>query len=64
MFHAIFQAETRQGRQGVLDATRRMPRETMLYAYTRNAALAMGQVVSLRQACGTGSSGVVQAEGR
>ena len=35
---AIYQAETRRGPQGVLDETQRMPREAMLYAYTRNAA--------------------------
>lgn len=37
-FLAMFQAETRSGPQGVLDETQRMPREAMLYAYTRNAA--------------------------
>jgi predicted amidohydrolase YtcJ len=44
VFHAIYQAETRRGPQGVLDAEQRMPREAMLYAYTRNAALALGQL--------------------
>jgi predicted amidohydrolase YtcJ len=37
-FAAIYQAETRSGPQGVLDAAERMPREAMLYAYTRNSA--------------------------
>jgi predicted amidohydrolase YtcJ len=37
-FAAIYQAETRSGPQGVLDPQERMPREAMLYAYTRNAA--------------------------
>jgi predicted amidohydrolase YtcJ len=37
-FEAIFQAETRSGPQGVLDAAQRMPRVAMLYAYTRNSA--------------------------
>jgi hypothetical protein len=37
-FLAIYQAETRRGAQGVLDETQRMPREAMLYAYTRNSA--------------------------
>jgi predicted amidohydrolase YtcJ len=37
-FEAIYQAETRSGPQGVLNAAERMPREAMLYAYTRNSA--------------------------
>jgi predicted amidohydrolase YtcJ len=37
-FEAIYQAETRRGPLGILDATQRMPRAAMLYAYTRNAA--------------------------
>jgi predicted amidohydrolase YtcJ len=37
-FAAIYQAETRSGPQGVLDPAERMPREAMLYAYTRNSA--------------------------
>ena len=38
-FLAIGIAETRTtGQGGVLDATQRVPREAMLYAYTRNAA--------------------------
>lgn len=42
-FAAIYQAETRVGPQGVLDAAERMPREAMLYAYTRNSAQVLGQ---------------------
>lgn len=44
VFHAIYHAETRKGPLGVLDVSQCMPREAMLYAYTRNAALAMGQL--------------------
>jgi predicted amidohydrolase YtcJ len=44
VFLAIFQAETRKGPKGVLNANERMPRMAMLYAYTRNAALAMNQL--------------------
>jgi predicted amidohydrolase YtcJ len=43
-FEAMFQAETRSGPQGVLDAAQRMPRLAMLYAYTRNAAEALDQL--------------------
>jgi predicted amidohydrolase YtcJ len=43
-FLATYQAETRSGPQGVLDASQRMPREAMLYAYTRNSAQALGQL--------------------
>jgi predicted amidohydrolase YtcJ len=43
-FAATYQAETRSGPQGVLDASQRMPREAMLYAYTRNAAQALNQL--------------------
>jgi len=42
-FKAIYQAETRRGEKGVLDASQGMPREAMLYAYTINAARAMKQ---------------------
>jgi predicted amidohydrolase YtcJ len=42
-FLAIYEAETRLGEKGVLDANQDMPREAMLYAYTRNAAVAMDQ---------------------
>lgn len=41
VFRAIYQAETRKGPAGVLDASQRVPREAMLYAYTRNAARAL-----------------------
>lgn len=41
IFRAIYQAETRKGKEGVLDASEDMPREAMLYAYTRNSAMAM-----------------------
>ena len=43
VFAAIYQAETRKGPEGVLDATQCMPREAMLYAYTRNSARALNQ---------------------
>jgi predicted amidohydrolase YtcJ len=43
VFLAIYQAETRKGPAGVLDASQRVPREAMLYAYTRNAARALGE---------------------
>jgi predicted amidohydrolase YtcJ len=43
VFQAIYQAETRKGPAGVLDASQRVPREAMLYAYTRNAARALDQ---------------------
>jgi predicted amidohydrolase YtcJ len=42
-FEAIYQAETRSGPQGVLNPAQRMPREAMLYGYTRNSAQALGQ---------------------
>jgi predicted amidohydrolase YtcJ len=41
IFQAIYQAETRKGPAGLLDATQRVPREALLYAYTRNAARPM-----------------------
>jgi predicted amidohydrolase YtcJ len=41
VFRAIYQAETRKGPEGVLDATQAMPRLAMFYAYTRNSARAM-----------------------
>jgi len=42
---AIDVAETRSTRKGgVLDATQRVPREAMLYAYTRNAAHALNRL--------------------
>jgi len=43
VFQAIYQAETRKGPEGVLDSSQRMPREAMLYAYTRNSARAMNE---------------------
>ena len=43
VFLAIYQAETRKGPEGVLDPSQRIPREAMLYAYTRNSARAMSQ---------------------
>ncbi len=43
VFLAMYQAETRKGPEGVLDPSQRMPREAMLYAYTRNSARAMNQ---------------------
>ena len=46
-FLAIYQAETRRGDKGVLDANQDMPREAMLYAYTRNAAIAMEQLAEV-----------------
>jgi predicted amidohydrolase YtcJ len=41
IFRAIYQAQTRRGAEGVLDASQAMPREAMFYAYTRNSARAM-----------------------
>ena len=43
VFRAIYQAETRKGPEGVLGGSQRVPREAMLYAYTRNAARALGE---------------------
>jgi predicted amidohydrolase YtcJ len=43
VFEAIYQAETRKGEKGVLNASQVMPREAMLYAYTINAARALNQ---------------------
>jgi predicted amidohydrolase YtcJ len=47
VFKAIYQAETRRGTQGVLDADQDMPRIAMLYAYTINAARAMKQEANI-----------------
>jgi predicted amidohydrolase YtcJ len=47
VFQAIYRAETRKGPEGVLNAAERMPREAMLYAYTRNSARAMNQQDSI-----------------
>jgi len=44
VFWGIYQAETRKGPEGVLDPGQRMPRDAMLYAYTRNSARAMNQL--------------------
>jgi predicted amidohydrolase YtcJ len=44
VFAAIYQAETRKGPKGVLNASECMPREAMLFAYTRNSAIAMRQL--------------------
>jgi predicted amidohydrolase YtcJ len=44
VFYAIYQAETRKGPEGVLNAAECMPREAMLYAYTRNSARAMNEL--------------------
>jgi predicted amidohydrolase YtcJ len=41
VFRAIYQAETRKGKEGILDASQAMPRQAMFYAYTRNSAKAM-----------------------
>jgi predicted amidohydrolase YtcJ len=41
VFQAIYQAETRKGSEGILDASQAMPRVAMFYAYTRNSARAM-----------------------
>jgi predicted amidohydrolase YtcJ len=41
VFRAIYQAETRKGKEGALDPSQAMPREAMFYAYTRNSARAM-----------------------
>lgn len=43
VFEAIYQAETRKGPEGVLDPAQCMPREAMLFAYTRNSARALNQ---------------------
>ncbi len=47
VFKAIYQAETRAGQGGVLDAAQDMTRESMLYAYTINAARAMKQEAAI-----------------
>jgi predicted amidohydrolase YtcJ len=44
VFWAIYQAETRKGPEGVLNADECMPREAMLFAYTHNSAIAMRQL--------------------
>ena len=47
MFWAIYQAETRKGSEGILDASQDMPRLAMFYAYTRNSAMAMNILNSM-----------------
>jgi predicted amidohydrolase YtcJ len=47
VFRAIYQAETRKGPEGVLDATQDMPRLAMFYAYTHNSAIAMNMTGSI-----------------
>ena len=47
VFAAIYQSETRKGTEGVLDPEQKMPREAMLFAYTRNSARAMNQQDSI-----------------
>ncbi len=47
VFWAIYQAETRKGKEGVLDASQDMPRLAMFYAYTRNSAKAMNLLNSI-----------------
>lgn len=44
VFLAMYTAETRKGPKGVLDPSQRMPRDAMLYAYTRNSARAMNEL--------------------
>jgi hypothetical protein len=44
VFWGIYQAETRKGSEGVLDASQDMPREAMFYAYTHNSAHAMNML--------------------
>ena len=44
VFEAMYYAEKRKGDEGVLDASQRMPRDAMLYAYTRNAARALNML--------------------
>jgi len=47
VFLAVYQAETRKGPEGVLDASQDVPREAMFYAYTRNSARAMDLLDSI-----------------
>jgi predicted amidohydrolase YtcJ len=44
VFWGVYQAITRKGPKGVLDASQDMPREAMFYAYTRNSARAMNML--------------------
>ena len=56
VFRAIYQAETRKGPEGVLDASQDMPRLAMFYAYTRNSAIAMNMPDVDRDDCGRESA--------
>ena len=47
VFRGVYQAETRKGPEGVLDASQDMPRLAMFYAYTRNSARAMNHLDSI-----------------
>lgn len=47
VFRGIYQAETRKGSEGILDASQDMPREAMFYAYTINSAHAMNMMDSI-----------------
>lgn len=47
VFWAIYQAMTRKGPKGELDASQDMPRGAMFYAYTRNSARAMNMLDSI-----------------
>jgi predicted amidohydrolase YtcJ len=47
VFRATYQAETRKGIEGVLDASQDMPRLAMFYAYTINSAHAMNMMDSI-----------------
>ncbi len=47
IFRATYEAETRKGSEGVLDASQAMPRLAMFYAYTRNSAIAMNMPATL-----------------
>jgi predicted amidohydrolase YtcJ len=47
VFWGIYEAETRKGTEGILDAAQDMPREAMFYAYTRNSAQAMNLLHSI-----------------
>lgn len=47
VFWGIYQAMTRKGPKGELDASQDMPRGAMFYAYTRNSARAMNMLDSI-----------------
>jgi len=44
VFEAMYCAETRKGDEGILDASQRVPRAAMLYAYTSNSARALNML--------------------